>query len=129
MYNLLGSASFIENYWGGGGGGEAPRTTSISYSAKLCILDSHNPAISNTQGKQKLVRYSGGWLYLNVYLLYDRLFDIVGLLYPVFDIAEFNYICNTATVFQREDSEWEFSCVSKVRSYQNQMSFYAENSC
>ena len=42
IYSLLGSALSFENYCvcvygGGGGGGGAPRTISISYSAKVCI--------------------------------------------------------------------------------------------
>ena len=32
IYILLGSVSSFENYWGG-----APRTISISYSAKVCV--------------------------------------------------------------------------------------------
>ena len=40
LYSLFWPVSSFENYWwggGGGGGGGAPRTTSISYSAKVCI--------------------------------------------------------------------------------------------
>ena len=39
IYSLLGSVLSIKNYLGGGGGGRgAPCTTSISYSAKVCIF-------------------------------------------------------------------------------------------
>ena len=37
IYSLLGSFSSFESYWRRRGGGGAPRTTSISYSAKVCI--------------------------------------------------------------------------------------------